>query len=154
MPNDIIDAIESDVTALAERDDLTADDLCLLLTKLDGIAKRTRDAKAQLENFLLTWLPTQPVKELQIGEVRYYVGPKSKEKCRNVPAAVTALYEATGGDYEAFCDCLSANALKHGACRKVLGDAYADHFETTTELDILTGKPAKALKQVNANFLR
>jgi hypothetical protein len=94
MPNDIIDAIESDVTALAERDDLTADDLCLLLTKLDGIAKRTRDAKAQLENFLLTWLPTQPVKELQIGEVRYYVGPKTKEKCRNVPAAVTALYEA------------------------------------------------------------
>jgi hypothetical protein len=78
MPNDIIDAIESDVTALAERDDLTADDLCLLLTKLDGIAKRTRDAKAQLENFLLTWLPTQPVKELQIGEVEYYVGPKTK----------------------------------------------------------------------------
>src|SRR4051812_45324984 len=154
MPNDIIDAIESDVTALAEHDDLTADDLCLLLTRLDGIAKRTRGAKAQLESFLLTWLPTQPVKELQIGEVRYYVGPKTKEKCRNVPAAVTALYEATGGDYEAFCDCLSANAIKYGAAKKVLGEKYHDFFETITELDILTGKPAKALKTVNENFLR
>jgi hypothetical protein len=151
--NDLITRTEEDVTALAERDTLTTDDACELLDRIDGGLKRLKTAKEALEAFLITWLPEHG-NELRIGDVRYWVGAKKKVKCRNIPAAVTALYEETGGDFDAFCDCLSSNAIKYGAARKVLGGKYELHFETTEEMDLEREAPKKVLNSVNERFLK
>lgn len=151
---DLIDRLESETTELATRDDVTPDNLCLLFTMIGAAKRRLKDAEEQLEEFCLTWMPANHVKELRIGDEVKYPGEKSREKCRNIAAAVTALYEATGGDFEAFCDCLSSNAIKYGAAKKALGDKYRDHFETIIEMDLITQKPKKILKSVNEAFTR
>jgi hypothetical protein len=153
MPNDIIDAIESDVTALAERDDLTADEVFLLREKLSGVIKRAKDALATVDTFIVGWLPTQPDPRFFIADTEYFVAPKKKIKCRSISAAVKAIFEAAGGDEQAFCDTLSANAIKYGEARKLLGDDFEKYFETQIEMG-LDHKPVKELKSINTRFLK
>lgn len=151
----IIDELSDQATTLAERDamdPLTADDLCLLWTRIDGAMKRLKEAKGELEKFLIDYLPTH-CRELVIGDTRYFVTTKKKTKCLSIPEAVTALYEATGGDFDAFCDCLSSNAIKYGAAKKVLGDRFQEHFDVIEELD-LEGKPVKELASLNPKFIK
>lgn len=150
--SDLIGRLESEVLAI--RDRVTTDDLCLLFTKVEAAQRRLKEVKEQLEAFCIIWMPANKVGELRIGDEVKFVGDKSREKAKNMPVLVTALYEAVLGDFDAFCDCLSANAIKYGQARKVLGDKYRDHFETIVEVDLITEKPKKVLKSLNEHFVK
>ncbi len=149
-----IETIESQVLALPEREDLTPDDACELRERIRGAIRRLRQAQDELDAFLIQWMPANGVRELVVGDERTFVTEKKSTKCRNINAAVQAIFEAVGGDYESFCDTLSSNAIKYGAARKVLGDAFDAHFETKVELDLETSKPKKVLASVNDKFIR
>lgn len=91
--------------------------------------------------------------DLAVGDIRYYVGPEKKTKCRDVRATLTKLFEYAAGDIETVANCLSSDALKPGACKEVLpGDVYADSFAETVKLDIKTGKPAKSIHRTDDRF--
>jgi hypothetical protein len=133
--------------------DTPADHVALTIGRIDDAIRRAKELKAELEATLLEWIPANGG-ELIIGDVRYYVGPDKKVKCRSISATVTALMEISGGDYDAFCECLSANAIKPGAARKLLADKFDEFFETTETLDLKTGKPLKKVQAINTRFLR
>ncbi len=97
-------------------------------------------------------------RDLEVGNgVRYYVGKDKSTKCVDVPAAVTALMDATQGDMERFCSVLAANALKHGAARKVLPpDAYKQYFVETIKEALEEGKatvPVEKLIKADERFM-
>ncbi len=151
--SDILERLESEVLALPERPEMTVDDACLLLTKIDAAMKRAREMKAQLEAFLIGWLPDHGG-EMVIGDVVHFVTNKKKVKCRNIPAAIDAILIACEGEVAAMADVLSSDAIKVGAARKLLGDAkFEELFETRFEED-LDHKPVKVLASVNKAFVK
>src|SRR5206468_395922 len=96
---------------------------------------------------------------VQVGELLYWVGPvKKPPKCTDVPGAVDALLQATGGDLRAFCEHLSANALKHGACGQTLAPALYARLFPVNEVEELqseeAGKAIKKLQKANPQFMR
>ena len=120
---------------------------------------RIQDAKryikaweAQFEAAMIEWIDANG--DFEINGVRYYVGPEKKVKCIHLKAALEALMEKCGGDWDVFVGCLSSNALKPGAAREVFGAEFDTHFATTTETDLKTGKPAKGLHVVDTKFLK
>lgn len=145
---DIIDRVN------AEREELTLDsrhdDVALTLTKLEGLEKRIREAKAALKEQLKAWVAKNG--PLVIGDVRYVLVNKKSEKCRDLRKAIEGLYEVTGGDFETFCDTFSVNALKPGAARKVFGERFDEFFEVVVEEELETKKPKKELVAINEHF--
>ncbi|MBV8781908.1 MAG: hypothetical protein JO353_10965 [Phycisphaerae bacterium] len=128
-----------------------ANAICLVesLGRLYRFAKSIRDAR------LIAKINADG--ELTLGPVRYYVGNKRSEKCRQgkMSEAVQKIMDAAAGDMDAFVGCLSSSALKVGATRKLLSPADFDAvFETTIEQDLKTGKPVKVLKSADERFLK
>ena len=76
---------------------------------------------------------------------RLYPGTVKRTKCKDTRVTFEALLELTGGDIDSIHECMSSGAFKHGACRKVLGDSWGDHFSVEEVKDLKTGKPKKAL---------
>ncbi len=69
-------------------------------------------------------------------------------------ATVEALLTATNGDFQAFCEVLSSNALKHGAARKVLPEeVYSQFFVTEVAEDLKEGGTKKKLQKFDERFL-
>lgn len=86
------------------------------------------------------------------GPKRYYVGTNKTTKCLNVRATIEAILQASGGDFDVLVDCLSSNALKHGASRKVLGDQTKKFFETSEVADLKTGEAKPRLQVADGRF--
>jgi hypothetical protein len=128
-----------------------------------GIYERVRfykkslaDLEATCEEQLMEWIKVNG--DLVISETaRYYVGTPKTTKCLDVPATVEALMNAVAGDFTRFCDTLSANAIKHGAAKKILTeDDFARLFKTETREVLQEGKvkPVKQLMKADSQFTR
>lgn len=146
--------LETEVAALPECEDMTPERAAELLTAVDTAMHRARDLKRALEAYLIDWMPSAGVKEIQIGTVRHVVTDKKTTKCRDVRRTIEALLNAVAGDVDMLCDVLSANAIKHGAAKKVLDpQAFAECFEVTTEKD-LEQRPIKTLVALDDRFVK
>lgn len=88
--------------------------------------------------------------------VRYVVGTDKMTKCKDVAGAVNAVLDATGGDLAALNMVLSANAIKHGAAKKVLPlDVYGKFFEVITKESLEEeGKKKEKLMKLDDRFLK
>jgi hypothetical protein len=141
--------------AVAEMDlTATAEDMILVLGRVQEAQRELKLMREHVEARLVEKLRTLPGRAVQFGTVKYYVGAEKKVKCRDVRLAILALMDAAGGDFAAFSDTLSANAIKQGAAKKVLGPAFDQHFETTTEEVLEEGKakPAETLHVFDERF--
>jgi hypothetical protein len=139
--------------AVAEMD-LTAEDMILVLGRVQEAQRELKTMKEHVEAKLVEKLRTLPGKSVQFGTIKYYVGVEKKVKCRDVRLAILALMDAAGGDFAAFSDALSANAIKQGAAKKMLGPAFDRFFETTTEEVLEEGKakPAETIHVFDERF--
>lgn len=91
-------------------------------------------------------VPTGPTTELRATY------PKDTD-CLSNEETTDAVFAAVGGDVKRFAECLSANAFKHGACKRILPtDVYSLLFRTTTR-SRLEEKPRKVLAEVDRRFL-
>lgn len=79
---------------------------------------------ARTEDALVQWI--QDHGEIEVGETRYYAGTRKVTKARNMRETVRTLLETVGLDRT--IECLSANALKPGACKGAMED-WDKHFE-------------------------
>lgn len=141
--------LEASVFDLSTQDDVnTALDL---LHRAQLAASRARDIKSLCEGKLAEWIDKNG--EINLGEVRYYVGTTKTHKPKDIRGAVADLLDACHGDLDAFCDLLSSNPFKCGEVKKALQDKFEQSFLTEFKLDLRTGKPARELKQVNTRFL-
>ena len=93
-----------------------------------------------------------PDLNVQTDTARYSVGTVKDTKCRDVRATLEALFEATGGDWEAVARCLSSSAWKHGAAREPLGEKWDECFEVVERMDLKEGKPKKGVQCI-PNFI-
>jgi hypothetical protein len=123
------------------------------LGKLKALAERARELKRQFDEQLLEYIEANG--DVTIGEVRYYAGYEKETKCVNVPGALTSLMIHAGGDVEVFCGALAANAIKHGAAKKILPpDEYDLYFVTSLKPDLKEGKPVKKVLAVKPEFCK
>lgn len=93
--------------------------------------------------------------DIVIGDVRYYAAHPKDIDCPDKEATAVAVLEAVGGDMRRFGECLSSDAFKPGACRKVLAPEVFDRcFVTTVRDKLAEGKPAaKRLVAADTRFL-
>jgi hypothetical protein len=133
--------------------DTSIDDVAQTLDRLAAYMERGRQLKEQLDERMLEYLEANGG-EVSIGTVKYWIGFPKTTKCLDVRAAVEALLEATGGDMDAFCACLSSNALKYGACKEPLGDKWGLHFVVELKPKIENDKPKKDLQRMDTKFVR
>lgn len=110
---------------------------------IEKLGQLHRELKSRWEAAAIAYMEANG--DLLDGEVRYYVGPNKSTKCVDLRETVRVVLTATGGDVDAFTDCLSSSAFKHGTTCKRLAEAGmkedADRLFVTTETkDIKTGK--------------
>jgi hypothetical protein len=86
--------------------------------------------------------------------VEFVLSLDKTTKCNNVPATLEAIMQAVGGDYTRTCDTLSANAIKHGAARRVLAPPDYDRLFTVTIKKGLDEKPIKKLTRLDQKFMK
>ena len=91
--------------------------------------------------------------DIDIGDgKRLYVGTERGYKCRDQRATLVAVLEATGGDEALMAEHLASGAWKPGACKKTLGDTFANHFEETVAQDLKTGSAKRIVKMHDPAF--
>lgn len=125
-----------------------------LREKLAFMAGQIKALQQSMDARLMEWIEANGA--ITIGTRKIYVGTKKDTKCKDLKPALVALLEASGGDWEAFAECLSSNAIKYGAAKTVLGeDVWAQHFEVVTKTELKEGeeKPVKQLVDFDEKFL-
>jgi hypothetical protein len=94
-----------------------------------------------------------------IGEVKYYAGVEHAVKCRDIRKTAEATMQASGGDWDKFCGCLSAGAFKPGACRVLFTECndpalFIECFEVVEKGALKEGKPEKTLQKLPLAFVK
>jgi hypothetical protein len=149
LPMDSLDTLHARI--LATGDATSIDDIAETLATLHGVATRCRELKALLDDRLRERIESTG-QDIVIGELRYYVAAKTVTRCREPAPTLLALLDAAGGSADDVAACLAANGFKVGACRQLLGDAFGQHFETSVETELATGKPLKRLQSADTRF--
>jgi hypothetical protein len=112
---------------------------------------RLKEMKRQADDATIEWIEANG--PIEVGEFRTIaVAYENETTCVDVPGAVEAI--ATERGFAALCDCLSTNAMKHGAARKTLPpEEYDRLFKTRKKPVIKDGKAGKALVVLNTMYL-
>lgn len=146
------DAIELIEAGLADESQVKA-----AMAFMEQLNRGVRELKDRLETATIAYIEKNG--EIHDGDVRYYVGPNKSTKCTDVRETVRVVLEATGGDVDAVCDCLSSGAFKPATTRKRLADAgmqeAADRLFVTTETpDLKTGVVKKSVQKFDPRFVK
>lgn len=116
------------------------------LTALANFKKRVAEVEAQIKAGVIAHIKANgPIVN---GDVRYYVAPNKTTKCLDARGVLDALMTATAGDLEAVTACLSTDAWKPAATKKVLGKDADKWF-----LDEVKDALKEELHTVDTRFL-
>lgn len=142
-------------TEIVGTGEYTTTDLLLDYGDKIAAAKQVlREVEAEWERRMIERIDRDgPIK---CGEILYRVGNPPKTTCLNLPGAVQAVLESVGGDFDVFCQHLSANALKHGACQKTLPpERYAELFHVEREKELTKDEATpRRLAKLNLAYCR
>lgn len=93
--------------------------------------------------------------EVNVGDLRFYVGTEKKVTPKDNGAVLESLLTASNGDVSTVVQALSSNPWKQGQVRQIVGDAeHNELFHTALVADLKTGKPRKGLRCVDTRFIR
>ena len=142
----------ADDTLVSIEDD--HDDVVRTLLAVEHLSGLVRLALTRCREQTVEWC--QKHGDLQVSPTkRYYAGVRSEQRAREKMSVLDAVLEATEGDLLAVTDALSAQPVKVGHCRTLLGDdLFDDLFETTVKDVMKNGVPThtKALLQADDRF--
>lgn len=131
------------------------DEVMELRERLAFMAAQIKGLQVNLETKLMEWINVNG--PIQIGTRKIYVGSKRDTHCRALRPALEALMVECGGDWEAFCECLSSGAIKYGAAKTVMTpEVWGQHFEVVTKTELKDGieKPMKQIVDMDEQFLK
>jgi len=149
--NDAINSLIDEVSSLSP--DAPVEQVLTVRERIDAATQRLREVKGMIDDATIAWIDANG--DIEVDTVRYYVSVSKTKKCKDNRAAVEAIFEAVGGDFDAFVETLSSNALKPGACGNVLSEeVFAEHFEVIEQKDLRTGKPKKSVQKVDSRFIK
>lgn len=122
-----------------------------LLGEIDRLKQLTRELAFKAEEIACGVITQHG--DIEIGEIRYYVGAEKTTKCIDKPGTLSALLDAKAGDFEAVCATLASDPFKYGAVRATVGEeTFAKLFKTDTKIDLKTGKPLHGLQRFDGRF--
>lgn len=156
-PQDIRQRVEIAIAEIEPETEL--DQVCQAIALLDGIHRWVTDQRKILYQRLDPFIRQRG--PFMLGPDRFFIGHKSETKCKDMPAAVRAIYvrcekvnPETGEvliDLGELIDCLSVNAIKQSVARKILPpEEFAELFEKV-EKD--TVKREGEVQRLNTEFL-
>jgi len=132
---------------------MSPDQVAQTWSTLLALEKRMREVKNSMRDQMIEWIDANG--ELLIGDVRYYVGTVTKNRCNDITRTLEQVMNSAGGSMEDVAGTLSSNAFKHGATRNLVGDAKFHELFTVEQVpDLKTGKPRRELKSADTRFLK
>lgn len=136
-------------------DEATLDLIGTTLDKLKFIKEQVSIHEKELKERIIQYILSHGGDGIQIGHVRYYVGPDKDTKCNNIRDTTAAVLDASGGSVDDFTCTLSTNAFKPGACKKLLGVEKFNSLFTVTERKRLKqdGTEEKQLQSIDERFV-
>ena len=134
------------ICGAADRDECRPELLGELLNAVLIWKQHGRELQDALDEELLEWCCEHG--DLDLTTARFYAGPQAKtRRLLKGPEAMDILFEAVGGDTEAFAQLLSTNAFKQGAAKTIAGDeAWSKVWSKEPILDE-EGNPIQELKK-------
>ncbi len=130
----------------------TIDDMSQARLMVDSLKRIAREFGDELDRRMLEYV--QEHGAVEIGTIKYFAGTKKKTKCRDISAALQALFESNGGDFGSVAQFLSSEPIKYGACKDLLGVAWHSHFEVIEEAELKEGVVKKTLQKIDTKFIR
>lgn len=125
----------------------SADEILAVREAIGFARQQLRAIEKEFNDRIIAWM--QEHGDIQISQtIKLYLGRSKTYKPYKLEDAIDALVKFTNGDWERFCATLSANAIKPGAARRVLGEAFDDHFETTEKEELRVKTFDAAYQQV------
>jgi len=152
-PSGLLAPVRVEVTRISEAS--TDEDWLLALNNITAYIAELMRLKAVLMAVGLEIVTLRGPIKVRPGVVYRKTNPKTT-KCTDLPGAVEALLDASGGDFGKFVNVLSSGAIKPGAASKVLSPEAYKRFFLTTYPDTLEesgGKTAGRLARVDDFFL-
>jgi hypothetical protein len=146
MTTDLSQAVGNIASAAA-----TPEYIADVMGRVEAALERAKAIKAALKEAVIQHILATG-RDLTIGDIRWYVREKKKERCLDVRRTIDRLLVVTGGDMDAVCGVMVAQPFKFAAARKLLPD-YDELFETTTEPELCDGVPKKELCSVDTRFI-
>ena len=149
---------EAETRIINTIDDLDADDALDNIVALHAYCARLKElaknCAAAAEAKFVEMLEAQDT-DIQVGDVRYYVGTKKTTKCQDKAGTIIALLEQTSGDFGDVAECLSSQPFKHGTVKGKIDEQTFDQLFTVEEQqDLKEGKPKRGLQVVNTRFIK
>jgi hypothetical protein len=121
--------------------------------QVENFLRLAKELKAQCDEHMKAWIKTNG--PLVLGDnVTKLVKQEKSEKPRDLRQAIEACLLACSGDFDTFAGLISANGIKPGAAKRLLGDKFEEVFETTWRDVLVDGKPGAKLVTVNTKFLQ
>jgi hypothetical protein len=163
IPSNPIDAAMIEVEALALAPDASHDHIAerypVLRDKLEFMQRRIAEVMDALDERAVEWIKLNK-RDIEYAvddkgnKMRLYLAHPKTTKCVDVPRTLTALIEHSLGDWQMVESCLSANAIKPGAAKKVLSaEAFAECFTVETRDKLESGEVApKELQRFDERF--
>jgi hypothetical protein len=143
-----------DLSALIAKvtgDGSTRDDVLSLLNAASLLESETGQAVRQARDVAGQWiLSNGPV---QSGNMRWTMATGKSYKCRSNSDAISKLLAAAAEKrpeadaWSVVEECLSANAIKPGAARTLLGNAFGEVFDTVQSTEL-------KLTKTNTDFIK
>jgi len=150
-----LEKIEADICAITTTTPIER--VAEVYSAMSFVRERAKELQGILEQQLFEWIEVNG--PIHIGETILFVGTVRKPpKCQNLPATVEAILQACGGDFDQFCQHLSANAIKPGACKQTLSaEKYAELFKVEEREELQCEEAAKAerkLQKADQRFIK
>lgn len=147
MPN----ALVKRLGALPSRDD-SADMVVRKLERMSAVKRAVKDWSQQMEAGICAWIEDHGDLEIPgASGVRYYIGEGKRIRCIDPAKAFIAMLEAAGGDVAAVALAISANGIKQGAAKVILGSEWDKHFVMEKTEGLREGK-SKKLKRFDPKY--
>lgn len=154
-PPSITQLIERAIKAITV--DSPAEDVFAALNMVGAIVQAAAELKQRVYAECRPWFEQHG--DIQTPAIRWRLATEKTYECLGKGKVIEALLDATGGDFEKVCDCLSSNPFKEGAIKSALDEAgMADKFNTLFKVgvrrDVKTDKPLKKIVCENMAFVK
>lgn len=118
-----------DTEALSIGSNMELDRVLEIINHIDFVFNEVKAIRAKGQEALLDWVKYNG--PFEFNGTKYCEGKTKTTKCINLAGCIELILNRVGGDFGEFVKLLSANAIKPGATKEVLGKDWETYFDVT-----------------------